>query len=148
MDLASAATPMNIVIIEDNQDHAKILKWAFEQSGRNDHLTFLADAEMALDFVIGAVREPAFAPDLIVLDLNLPKIDGRAVLEKLKSNESTKRIPVIVLSSSEREDDVVVSYRLGANTYISKALLLDQISKSMNTILEYWSHIAQLPSRK
>jgi CheY-like chemotaxis protein len=139
---------MNIVIIEDNQDHAKILKWAFEQNGRSDHLTFFPDPKVALDFVEGAVREAAFCPDLIILDLNLPKIDGRTVLQKLKSSDSTRTIPIIVLSSSEREDDVRKAYQLGANTYISKALLLDQISSRLKMILEYWAHIAQLPSRK
>lgn len=143
-----ASSPLNIIIIEDNQDHAKILKWAFEQSGRNHHLTFFPDPKVALEYIEGSLHESAFAVDLIVLDLNLPKIDGRTVLQKLKSNDSTKSIPIIVLSSSEREDDVRRAYQLGANTYISKALLLDQISASLNIILEYWSHIAQLPSRK
>ena len=139
---------MNIVIIEDNQDHARILKWAFEQNGRNDHLAFFPDPTIALDFIEGAVRDGAFSADLIILDLNLPKIDGRTVLQKLKSDDSTRTIPVIVLSSSEREDDVRKAYQLGANTYISKALLLDQISSRLNMILEYWANIAQLPSRK
>ena len=139
---------MNIVVIEDNQDHAKILKWAFEQHGRSDHLTFLPDPKVALDFIEGAARVSAITPDLIILDLNLPKIDGRSVLQKLKSNESTRTIPIIVLSSSEREEDVRKAYHLGANTYVSKGLLLDQISSTLKTILDYWSHVAQLPSRK
>jgi len=139
---------MNIVIIEDNQDHARILKWAFEQNSRNDHLVFFADPQVALDFVIGAEKEPAFRPDLVFLDLNLPKIDGRDVLRLLKSNDSTKKIPVIVLSSSDREEDVHFAYQLGANTYISKSLLLNQLTLSLKTILDYWSQIAKLPTRK
>jgi len=138
---------MNIVIIEDNQDHARILKWAFEQNSRNDHLMFFADPQAALDFVTGAKREASFAPDLVFLDLNLPKIDGRDVLRVLKSNEDTKKIPVIVLSSSDREEDVHFAYQLGANTYISKSLLLNQLTLSLKTILEYWSQIAKLPPR-
>jgi two-component system response regulator len=139
---------MNIVIIEDNQDHARILKWAFEQNSRNDHLVFFADPQVALDFVTGTKKEQMFAPDLVFLDLNLPKIDGRDVLRVLKTTESTKKIPVIVLSSSDREEDVHFAYQLGANTYISKSLLLNQLTLSLKTILDYWSQIAKLPPRK
>ena len=143
----SSSPPMNIIIIEDNQDHARILKWAFEQNSRNDQLVFFADPQVALDFVTGTKKEHAFAPDLVFLDLNLPKIDGRDVLRVLKSTESTKKIPVIVLSSSDREEDVHFAYQLGANTYISKSLLLNQLTLSLKTILDYWSQIAKLPPR-
>ncbi|MGH2568372.1 MAG: response regulator [Bacteroidota bacterium] len=146
--MASSTVPLNIVIIEDNQDHAKILKWAFEQNSRQDHLMFFADSQAALDSIAGLAREQSVAPDLVLLDLNLPKIDGREVLRVLKSNEATKKIPVIVLSSSDREEDVHKAYLLGANTYISKSLLLDQLTHTLETLLEYWSHIATLPTRK
>ena len=139
---------MNIVIIEDNQDHARILKWAFEQNSRNDHLMFFSDPQVALDFVTGNKKEQSFSPDIVFLDLNLPKIDGRDVLRLLKTTEETKKIPVIVLSSSDREEDVRFAYQLGANTYISKSLLLNQLTLSLKTILEYWSQIAKLPPRK
>ncbi len=138
---------MNIVIIEDNQDHARILKWAFEQNSRNDHLVFFADPQVALDFVTGTNKAQSFSPDLVFLDLNLPKIDGRDVLRVLKTTESTKKIPVIVLSSSDREEDIHFAYQLGANTYISKSLLLNQLTISLKTILDYWSQIAKLPPR-
>jgi len=143
-----SSVPLNIVVIEDNQDHAKILKWAFEQQSRQDHLMFFGDSQTALDYMAGSAKEQASAPDLVLLDLNLPKVDGREVLRILKSSEATKKIPVIVLSSSDREEDVHKAYLLGANTYISKSLLLDQLSHTLETVLEYWSHIAKLPTRK
>ncbi len=109
---------------------------------------FFADSQAALDYITGSVKEPLFMPDLIFLDLNLPKMDGREVLRLLKSNDATKKIPVIVLSSSDREEDIHKAYQLGANTYISKSLLLDQLSQTLETVLDYWSHIARLPARK
>jgi CheY-like chemotaxis protein len=139
---------LNIVVIEDNQDHARILKWAFEQNQRRDHLTFFADPEPALNYIASTIRESLFKPDLILLDLNLPKIDGREVLRILKSNDASKSIPVVVLSSSDREEDILQAYSLGANTYISKTLLLARLTPALKTVLDYWSSIAQLPSRK
>lgn len=146
--MTTSVSSLNILIVEDNQDHAKILKWAFEQKHRTDHLMFFADSQAALDYITGSVKEPLFMPDLIFLDLNLPKMDGREVLRLLKSNDATKKIPVIVLSSSDREEDIHKAYQLGANTYISKSLLLDQLSQTLETVLDYWSHIARLPARK
>ncbi|HXG39077.1 MAG TPA: response regulator [Bacteroidota bacterium] len=146
--MAFTTTALNIVIIEDNQDHARILKWAFDQNERRDRLTFFADPQMALNYIASAVRESIFKPDLILLDLNLPKIDGREVLRTLKSDDASKSIPVVVLSSSDREEDVQQAYFLGANTYISKSLLLNQLTPALKTVLDYWSSIAQLPSRK
>jgi two-component system response regulator len=145
--LTLTAPSLNIVIIEDNQDHARILQWAFDQSQRKDHLTFFADPEMALEYLRSSVRELPFQTDLVLLDLNLPKIDGREVLRYLKSHEVTKTIPVVVLSSSDRVEDVHQAYRLGANTYISKSLLLNQLTSALKTVLDYWSSVAQLPSR-
>lgn len=146
--MTSSKSPLNIVIVEDNQDHARILKWAFDQNHRTVHLMFFADSQVALDYVASSVNKPLLMPDLILLDLNLPKMDGREVLRLLKLNDATKKIPVIVLSSSDREEDVQRAYQLGANTYISKSLLLDQLSQTVNTIVDYWSQIAKLPSRK
>lgn len=146
--MALSSTVLNIVVIEDNQDHARILKWAFDQSERRDRLTFFTDPQTALNYIATAVRESLFRPDLILLDLNLPKIDGREVLRTLKSNDAFKSIPVVVLSSSDREEDVQQAYLLGANTYISKSLLLNQLTPALKTLLDYWSSIAQLPSRK
>jgi len=82
---------------------------------------------------------------MIFLDLNLPKIDGREVLKFIKSTPAYRRIPVIVFSSSEREEDISTAYELGANTYISKSTVFDEFSQAMDIINRYWGQIALLP---
>ncbi len=138
---------LRILVLEDNEDHAKILKWSFDQSGRNDRVTFFTDPRQALNHLFTEAGDAKPAPDLIFLDLNLPRVDGREVLRILRSDERTRTIPVIVLSSSDRAEDIRKAYQLGANTYISKSQLLDQLSDSLRVIQEYWSSIAKLPSK-
>lgn len=140
--------PLRIVLIEDNQDHAKILKWAFEQTKRQTQLTFFRDAESALSHLRENSQGPTVSPDLIFLDFNLPRMDGREVLRQLKSDTNSKDVPIIILSSSDREEDVKKAYELGASTYISKSLILNELSNSLESILDYWSNIAKLPTRR
>ena len=140
-------SPLRIVLIEDNKDHAKILKWAFEQTNHPTHLTFFQDADSALGHLGNGGQKPTVNPDLIFLDFNLPKIGGREVLTRLKANSYSKNVPVIILSSSEREEDIRDAYELGASTYISKAVILDELRHSLQAVLDYWSKIAKLPRR-
>jgi len=145
--VAETASPLRIVLIEDNQDHAKILKWAFERTSHQTHLTFFQDPETALKHLCQSGKRLIGPPDLIFLDFNLPKIDGRDVLAKLKSSDASKNVPVIILSSSERDEDVRKAYELGASTYISKAVIMNDLSDSLQSVLDYWSRIAKLPRR-
>lgn len=138
---------LRIVLIEDNQDHAKILKWAFEQTTQRTHLTFFQDAETALAHLAKSSQHLSGPPDLIFLDFNLPKIHGKDVLQQLKASENAKNVPVIILSSSERDEDVCRAYELGASTYISKAVILNELSNSLQSVLDYWSRVAKLPRR-
>jgi two-component system response regulator len=140
-------TPLRIVLIEDNQDHAKILKWAFERTSHQTNLTFFQDGETALTHLAKTGHTISGPPDLIFLDFNLPKLDGRDVLLQLKSSESSKNVPVIILSSSEREEDIRKAYELGASTYISKSVIMNELSNSLQSVLDYWSRIAKLPRR-
>lgn len=140
-------SPLRILLIEDNTDHAKILKWAFEQTNHATHLTFFQDADSALGQLGDTGKEPTVFPDLIFLDYNLPGIGGREALMRLKANKHSKDVPVIVLSSSEREEDVRHAYESGANTYISKAVILDELRNSLQCVLDYWSRMAKLPRR-
>jgi CheY-like chemotaxis protein len=142
------ATSLRIVLIEDNQDHARILRWAFEQTKRPAVITFFPDGESAVEHLHAATGRPGSSPDLIFLDLNLPKMDGRQVLRFLKEDPATRGVPVIVLSSSEREEDVRTAYDLGASTYISKSVVMNEMSSSLTSILDYWSRIARLPKRR
>ncbi len=146
--MTEARQPLHIMLIEDNQDHARILKWAFEQSTRQTVLQFIQDGEEALLQLNGDHDRPHILPDLIFLDLNLPKVDGRKVLQMIKENPKTRNVPVIILSSSDREEDVQVAYQLGANTYVSKSVVLSELSSALHSILDYWTRIARLPSRR
>ncbi len=138
------------MLIEDNLDHVKIIQWALERTKTKNRLHVIYDGQSALDTLFsdniqqGIHRE---YPDIIFLDLNLPKVDGREVLRKIKRDEQLKTIPVIVMSSSQREDDVKRAYELGANTYISKSLIFEEVTGAIDLIKTYWSSVAQLPPR-
>jgi CheY-like chemotaxis protein len=135
-------------LIDDNRDHAKILQWAFQQTGKSSQIRYFEDGSLALEYLESKSIKHSDIPDLIFLDFNLPRVDGREVLRKLKVGENTKSIPVIVLSSSEREEDIRKAYELGASSYLSKSVILEEFSSVLQVIQEYWSRIAKLPTRK
>ncbi|HWP81161.1 MAG TPA: response regulator [Bacteroidota bacterium] len=136
------------MLIEDNEDHARIFRWALSQSKTTNQLTIFQSGEAGFEFLQQQAQNPDTAPDLVFLDFNLPKVDGREILQKIKSNDLTKIFPVIVLSSSERDEDVSIAYQLGASSFISKSVLLDDLSHVLETIQHYWTNIAKLPQRK
>ena len=146
--MTESSPPLNILLIEDNQDHVRILKWAFEQARRRTVLRFLRDGEEAVEELKRASEQRNPPPDLIFLDFNLPRVDGRKVLKMLKADPAMKKIPVIILSSSDREEDVQMAYDLGANTYVSKSVVLGELSTILQDILDYWTRIAKLPNRR
>ncbi len=148
MPLAEQKHPLHILLIDDNHDHAKILRWAFQQNGGQHNITYYDDGVAALEFLTSGLSEVGSFPDLIFLDLNLPRIDGREVLRRLKVSEKTKGIPVIVISSSDREEDIRRAYELGASSYVSKSVILQEFGTVVRTFHDYWSKIARLPSRK
>lgn len=131
--------PLKILLIDDNRDHAKILQWAFRKSGRADEFTCFEDGRNALDYLKKLGGDHESVPDFIFLDLNLPRLDGREVLRLLKEEESTRPIPVIIVSSSEREEDVRRAYELGASSYVSKTAILSDVNPILKTIREHWS---------
>lgn len=131
--------PLNIVLIDDNKDHARILQWVFRKTGRDDMFVHFGDGMSALEYLQGSVKESVQKPDLIFLDFNLPMLDGREVLRLLKEGESTRSIPVIVVSSSEREEDIRRAYELGATNYISKSEILEDVNPMLNSINSWWT---------
>jgi CheY-like chemotaxis protein len=139
---------LRILLIDDNHDHAKILQWAFKKTGRTDEFTYFDDGSSALQYLKSADDGVNRKPDLIFLDLNLPRLDGREVLRLLKSEEGTKGIPVIIVSSSEREEDVRKAYELGASSYVSKSTLLNDMNPVLKTIQDYCGSMANLAKRK
>ncbi len=135
--MESTIPALRIVLIDDNPDHAKILQWAFQKTGRKDQFTYFDDAHAALEYLNALDPDSARKPDLVLLDFNLPRIDGREVLRRLKEEEKTKSIPVIILSTSEREEDVRRAYELGASRYFSKSVILDDVGSVLQAIQEY-----------
>jgi len=125
---------MRILLIDDNRDHANILQWIFQKTGRNDEFMYFGDAMSALAYLKEQAARQRRRPDLIFLDFNLPRLDGREVLRMLKAEEATKSIPVVIVSSSERDEDVRRAYELGASSYVSKSEILEDVTPMLKSI--------------
>jgi CheY-like chemotaxis protein len=128
---------MRILLIDDNRDHANILQWVFRKTGRMDDFVYFGDGMSALEYLRGGERTCREWPDLIFLDFNLPRLDGREVLRLLKAEDATKSIPVVVVSSSERDEDVRRAYELGASNYVSKSEILEDVGPMLKSIEAY-----------
>lgn len=129
---------MRILLIDDNRDHANILQWVFRKTGRQDEFTYFGDGMSALAYLKEHAARQTGWPDLIFLDFNLPRLDGREVLRMLKAEEATRSIPVVVVSSSERDEDVRRAYELGASSYVSKSEILEDVTPMLNSIQSFW----------
>ena len=137
--------PVHILLVEDNPHDVEITVRALERGRVKNRLTVARDGQEALDFLYGDEGDGS-RPGLILLDLNLPKVDGHEVLKQIKGDPRLRRIPVIVLTASTRDEDVVKSYDLGVNTFISKPVRFEDFVKVVTTIHEYWIYIATLPA--
>lgn len=138
--------PIEILLIEDNAGDARLAREALRDAKVANNLSWVADGVEAMSFLH---REGQYAsaprPDLILLDLNLPRKDGREVLSAIKADERLKRIPVVILTTSQAEEDIIRAYHLNANCYISKPVDLDQFIKVVKTIEDFWLTIVKLP---
>jgi len=143
---SSPQRPIVLLLVEDNLGDVRLIIEALRESAISNTLHVARDGVEAMAFLR---RRPPFAeavrPDLVLLDLNLPRKDGREVLAEIKSDEDLKSIPVVVLTTSTAEQDVLHSYRLQANCYISKPLDLDQFISVVRSIEEFWLTVARLP---
>lgn len=145
MSRASAKTA-EILLIEDNLGDIRLIKEAFKEGKIINRVSVVEDGEAAMAFLrregpyAGAVR-----PDLILLDLNLPKKDGREVLAEIKADEDLKRIPVVILTTSQAEEDILRTYDLHANCYVTKPVDLEQFLAVVRSIEDYWLAIVKLP---
>lgn len=130
----------NILLVEDTEEHALLIKRALEYGKLRTKLFWVADGEAALDFLYHrgdyADREANPQPDLILLDLKLPKISGLEVLKQIKGEESLKNIPVVVLTSSDEDKDIIRSYQEGAESYLTKAVLFLNTGADPTAILD------------
>jgi two-component system, chemotaxis family, response regulator Rcp1 len=136
---------MKVLVVEDNPDDVAIVKRAMRKSEVKCELSFARDGQEALDFLYrNGEFEDATRPDLILLDLNLPKIDGLDVLSRIKQDEKLRRIPVIVLTISEHEQDMIKAYDSGASSYMTKPVDSKDFERLINTVQDYW-RIARIP---
>lgn len=140
--------PIEILLVEDNPADVRLTTEALKEEKIYNNLHVATDGVEAIAFLR---REGKYAkavrPDLILLDLNLPKKDGREVLKEIKNDDSLKIIPVVVLTVSRSEEDILRSYNLNANCYITKPVDLDQFMKVIRTIQEFWLTIVKLPPK-
>ncbi len=142
----TCAKPIEILLVEDNPGDARLAQEALKSSKVCNNMRVVTDGVQAMDYLL---KKDPYAdmprPDLILLDLNLPKKDGREVLAEIKSNENLKRIPVVVLTVSKAEEDIVKSYNLHANCYITKPIDLNQFLRVVRSIEDFWLSIVVLP---
>lgn len=131
----------HILLVEDSRADAKIIERALREAGIAHRLTVIPDGRLALDYLF-SLREDSTGtdrePDLILLDLNLPGLDGCQVLSRIKSDPELRIIPVIVLTTSQRDEDILQTYQAGANTYIPKPAEYSRYCELVETLRDYW----------
>ena len=138
--------PIEILLVEDNPGDADLAREALMDSKLNNNLFTVDDGVKAMDYLHKRGEyQNAVRPDLILLDLNLPRKDGREVLAEVKANSDLKRIPVVILTTSRAEEDVLKTYNLHANCYITKPINLDQFIHVVQSIENFWLSIVVLP---
>ena len=142
-------TETEILIVEDNKNDAEMALRAFKKNHLTNNIYVVGDGEEAFDFIYAKgkfeSRKDAANPKIILLDLKLPKISGLEVLRKIKNDPEKKMIPVIVLTSSKEESDIIESYKLGVNSYIVKPVDFDKFVDSVRDLGFYWLLLNQLP---
>lgn len=139
---------IKILLVEDNPGDVRLTIEAFREGKLSNELIVASDGEEALNLLMGTeIVAPRARPDLILLDLNLPKIDGRDVLARIKGHQDLRRIPVVVLTTSDLEQDILKTYDMYANCYIKKPVDLAQFMKVVNSIEDFWLSVVKLPTK-
>ncbi|WP_347269318.1 MULTISPECIES: response regulator [Cyanophyceae] len=142
----SGDIPVEILLVEDNEGDIRLTKEAFRESMVWNHMNVVRDGAEALAFLRREGKyTDAIRPGIILLDLNLPKRSGIEVLEEIKRDDELKHIPVVVLTSSQAEQDILNSYNFHANCFISKPLDLEQFLQVVQSIKDFWLTIVKLP---
>lgn len=143
--------PAVILLAEDDPGDQELTRRALEQSRIRNELYIVEDGEEALNYLLrrGKYEDPASSPkpDLMLLDLNMPKMDGKQLLEQMRADPNLRRIPVVALTTSKQENDIIRTYDLGANSYIVKPVDMDQFVNAIKVLKDYWFQIVVLPPR-
>ncbi len=146
MSASSAGRVVDILLVEDDPGDELITREAFADNKIKNTLHVARDGQEGLDFLYRrGIHANAPTPDLILLDLNLPRYDGRQLLEAIKSDADLCHIPVVVLTTSAAEEDILRSYKLHANAYVTKPVDLDQFMKAVREIDEFFVQVVRLP---
>jgi chemotaxis family two-component system response regulator Rcp1 len=140
---------IEVLLVEDSPGDVRLTKEAFREANGAIHLHVASDGLEAMAFLMRqGVHADAPRPDFILLDLNLPKMDGREVLSTIKGDDALKTIPTIILTTSDAESDITRSYQLQANCYLTKPVHLDEFEAVVKSINDFWLTRAQLPKRR
>ncbi|AHJ31130.1 response regulator [Nodularia spumigena CS-584] len=146
MNNTTAIMPIEVLLVEDNPGDAELTRIALEDSKISVNLNVVEDGVEAMAFL---QKQGNYAnaphPDIVLLDLNLPKKDGREVLAEIKADKKLRRIPVVVLTTSQSEEDILKAYNLSANCFITKPVDFDQFVKIVQSIENFWFAIVKLP---
>ncbi|MGW7417043.1 response regulator [Streptomyces sp. NPDC054863] len=141
-------TPIEVLLVEDDPGDELMTREAFADNKIRNRLHVVRDGQEAFDFLYReGAHTDAVRPDLILLDLNLPKYDGRQVLERIKKDEELSHIPVVVLTTSAAEEDILRSYKLHANAYVTKPVDLDQFIAAVRQIDDFFVTVVKLPPK-
>ncbi len=144
--IGSESRPIEILLVEDNPGDVRLTLEALKEAKMRNNLTVVSDGAAAIAYLRRrAPYQDAGRPDLVLLDLNLPKKPGREVLEEIKTDPELKRIPVVILTTSQAESDILSSYDLHANCYITKPVDLEQFMHVVQSIEDFWLTIVKLP---
>lgn len=138
--------PIEILLVEDNAGDVRLTREALRDAKVRNNMMVASDGEEALEYLRQEGKHAdAARPDLILLDLNLPRMNGFEVLDVIKEDPLLKRIPVVILTTSQAEQDIIRSYNLHANAYVTKPVDLDQFIKVIKSIEDFWLEIVKLP---
>jgi CheY-like chemotaxis protein len=144
--------PITILMADDDPDDCKMAKEALEESRLANDFRFVEDGEELVDYLHrrGKYADPVNSPlpGLILIDLNMPRKDGREALKEIKTDPNLRQIPVVVLTTSESEEDIFCSYDLGANSYITKPVKFESLIDIIKTLGRYWFQIVELPIKR
>ena len=148
--MTERGTPVTILLADDDEDDRELIREALHSAGLANELRSVADGEELMDYLRreGAYADPAAdapGPSIILLDLNMPKKDGREALAEIKADPSLRKIPVVVLTTSKSDEDVVRSYDLGVNSFITKPVTFAGLVEAMNMWQRYWFELVELP---
>lgn len=144
-----ANSAVDVLLVEDNPSDAELTLRALQKHNLVNNVEWVKDGAAALDYLFGqggyAGRDASTPPKVVLLDLRLPKVDGLEVLQRLRADARTRHVPVVVLTSSKEDRDIVESYKLGANSFVSKPVAFDEFAKTVAELGLYWMLINRPP---